>query len=396
MVRSRMTGAGKRVKVKNRRRTEQYTDSIPLAFPGVTEVRPYRLRTYIISGLLFTTALILAVSLAFVLNNSSGVLSPSNQVLESESESVLDPVRVDLPQLDPDDHVPDEYVISLRRSPLNAKEAWLKQFGQTVTEVCNCELIDVLSAATLATLVVKGKETDIKKLVQLKEVERIGRHIYFKAHSHVNEEYLLHAQDKNVPWGLRRIAKREKESDNRDFIGNINNGKGVDVYVIDSGVDTSHPDFGGLTRFGYNGVGNESDEDLNGHGTHVAGIIAGKTFGVATESNIISLKAVTNMSLGLKRYDEDVERYIDLVVSEGMPVILSAGNNGTDACLFTPAWLPSTITVSATNDMDKLYASANYGECVDMLAPGARGHCILVSWKKKSCVKWHFNGCTAR
>ena len=77
-----------------------------------------------------------------------------------------------------------------------------------------------------------------------------------------------------------------------------------------------------------------------------------------------------NMSLGVKGRSDEIEKYVSRVTREGAPVVASAGNDQTDACLFTPAWMPLAITVSATNIIDELYISTNNGECVDMLAPG--------------------------
>ena len=76
------------------------------------------------------------------------------------------------------------------------------------------------------------------------------------------------------------------------------------------------------------------------------------------------------MSLGVEGRSREIEKYVSLVTREGVPVVAVAGNNQTDACYFTPAWMPLAITVSATNINDELYISANNGECVDLLAPG--------------------------
>ena len=155
----------------------------------------------------------------------------------------------------------------------------------------------------------------------------------------------------------------------------------VDVFICDSGLDISHPEFGGRARVGFNAIGYESDDDLNGHGTHVAGTVGGRKFGVATDCNIISVKVlngtghgsvnaivrgmmykweeilrrktdtgekrkvVVNMSLGVKGRSDEIEKYVSRVTREGAPVVPSAGNDQTDACLFTPAWMPLAITV---------------------------------------------------
>ena len=71
------------------------------------------------------------------------------------------------------------------------------------------------------------------------------------------------------------------------------------MYILDSGVDISHPEFGGRARVGFNAIGYESDHDLNGHGTHVAGVVGGRKLGVATDCNMISVKVEYNLKLFL-------------------------------------------------------------------------------------------------
>ena len=125
----------------------------------------------------------------------------------------------------------DEYIIDLRESPQNANKAWLKEFAKTVTDVCNCKLLDISSAATLASYLVKGKEVDIRKLVQLKEVEFIERNMYVVMYSQGNkEELMVHAYGENVPWGLQRITQRGRVQ-SRNFRRNIQSGTGMEFYI---------------------------------------------------------------------------------------------------------------------------------------------------------------------
>lgn len=133
------------------------------------------------------------------------------------------------------------------------------------------------------------------------------------------------------------------------------------MYVIDSGVDISHPEFQGRAKFGTSFLAKGTNPDTNGHGTHVAGIIASRTYGVAKSANIISVQiikaggigesihfvkaiefvfdavkksgrpSIIHVSLGRKK-DELIERAIEQVVEAGIYVVAASGNEKDDAC----------------------------------------------------------------
>jgi hypothetical protein len=201
-------------------------------------------------------------------------------------------------------------------------------------------------------------------------------------------------------WALDRIDQRPRELNSRFVYPNT--GSGVHIYVFDSGVRFSHREFDGpkgtraknyWDRFGTDG------SDPRGHGTHVAGIIAGKTYGVAKDALIHSVRvadktgwlnwesliegldrviekhespAIINLSVEARAavrkapVDEAVRR----AVNSGIVVVVAAGNRSTDACLTSPAGEESAVTVAATDRNDDLYFDSNFGRCVDIVAPG--------------------------
>lgn len=197
-------------------------------------------------------------------------------------------------------------------------------------------------------------------------------------------------------WNLDRIDQRSGR-DGQYSIGD--EGAGVHIYVVDTGVSTSHTDFAGRVPTGWTRINDgRGYQDCGGHGTHVAGTAAGTTYGVAKKAAIIPVRvlecngsgwssdvmlgidwaishhlagqpAVMNLSVGgftNSSFDETVQR----AVNDGITVVAAAGNSGVDACGASPARVPSAITVAATNINDEQVSWSNYGSCVDVQAPG--------------------------
>ncbi|KAI9143060.1 peptidase S8/S53 domain-containing protein [Paraphysoderma sedebokerense] len=195
-------------------------------------------------------------------------------------------------------------------------------------------------------------------------------------------------------WGLARISQRDLPLGKQlDVVGD---GEGVDVYVVDTGVNLEHTEFNGRASmpFAYYGP-----KDQNGHGTHVAGTIAGQTMGIAKKASIIGVKvlgasgsgaysdivdglefilknvkktgrkSVVNMSIG-GRFVKSINDAVEDVTSAGIPVVVAAGNNGNNACTYSPSSAPSAITVAALNQTDQKPWWSNSGSCVDIWAPG--------------------------
>jgi len=174
-------------------------------------------------------------------------------------------------------------------------------------------------------------------------------------------------------------------------------GRGVHAYVIDSGIRPTQREFTGRIGNGFSRFGDSTD-DCNGHGTHVAATLGGRTLGVAPEVTIHPVKvlncdglgttsgivagidwvtanrvlpAVANLSLGgfpSPAQDAAVNRLID----SGVTVVVAAGNNGADACSVSPARVPRALTVGASAQVDARASFSNIGPCIDIFAPGLR------------------------
>merc|ERR1719399_2626525 len=216
-----------------------------------------------------------------------------------------------------------------------------------------------------------------------------------------NDESLLELS--GPTWGIDRIDARS----GRDGSYSVSGGSGVHVYILDTGITVSHNDFGGraiatIDATGGNGVsecGGSSycARDANGHGTHCAGTTSGSTWGVAKQSTVHACKvlgdsgsgytswitgsmdwvvsrgskpAVMSMSLGGPGTSSAYRNAINAAVNSGVVVVVAAGNENSNACNFSPAFVPSAITVGATDSRDRRSSFSNYGSCVDIFAPG--------------------------
>jgi len=206
-------------------------------------------------------------------------------------------------------------------------------------------------------------------------------------------------------WGLNKIGADQRAG----------SGSNTYIFVLDTGVRVSHQEFGGravpyLDQSVGNGQFCNGDTscagDVQGHGTHCAGTTAGSTVGVAPGATVASVKvlsdqgsgswswsysaldtlatnsmrpAVASMSLGGSGTQQAMADAVNSAVNAGVVVVVAAGNDNSNACNFSPAFVPSAITVGSTDSNDRRSSFSNYGSCVDIWAPGSSVYSAGVS-----------------
>lgn len=215
----------------------------------------------------------------------------------------------------------------------------------------------------------------------------------------VEQDQMVHleATQYNPPWGLDRIDQPRLPR-NLMYSYPDTAGKSATVYVIDTGVRITHTEFAGRARHGYDFVDRDTNaSDGNGHGTHVATTVAGRKYGVAKQSKIVSVRvlnnsgagtlsgviagvdwvtarrvrpAVANMSLGAG-VSTSLDTAVRNSIASGVTYAVAAGNSNANAAFFSPARVGSALTVGASTWTDSRATFSNYGSLLDMFAPGS-------------------------
>ena len=234
---------------------------------------------------------------------------------------------------------------------------------------------------------IRAKNTTINSLSENSSIEKIY---------HV-KPVKMYGKQTPVTWGLDRLDQESLPLSTTYSWGY--SGKNVDAYVVDTGIKINLPEFEGRATW----VGNTIDSDNTdcvGHGTHVAGTIGSKTYGIAKEVSLFGIKvldcdgsgtdasvaagidlalkhhkqrgkpAVLNMSLGGEGQSAPIAKSILAAYNNGITVVVAAGNDNDDACGYSPAMVPEAITVAASTNTDTLAIFSNVGSCVDVIAPG--------------------------
>ena len=248
-------------------------------------------------------------------------------------------------------------------------------------------------------LFVKGEYTEVMKAKSLSGVKSVQR----------NMIHSIQCTEGSASgcWGLDRTDQVERLSysdplfDGATYVWGDSLGSSTVAYIADTGIDVAHDDFGGRAVHGYTAGEIPTDGDGNGHGTHCAGTVGSDSYGIAKAVQLVAVKvlrdsgfgstngiidglewieddhvsrgtgakSVINMSLG-GGADDAFDAAVASCVDAGIVVVAAAGNSDANACNSSPAREPSAVTVGATDVTDTSAWFTNYGECVDIFAPG--------------------------
>ncbi|MEU3454805.1 S8 family serine peptidase [Micromonospora sp. NPDC006766] len=326
--------------------------------------RPGALRRSALAGI----ALASVTSVVFATTGGTAMAAPS------------DPHRAPARGADTAKAVPDRYIVVLKdgkASPAKARASALtKRHGGSVRKVFTKAINGYSATMNRRQAAQLAADPDVAYVQQV-------------------QRYTATGTQANPPWGLDRIDQTAPKLNGKYAYPNT--GAGVTAYIVDTGIDINHPDFGGRASYGYDFVEDDEEaQDCDGHGTHVAGTVGGTKYGVAKGVKLVAVRvldcegsgttegvlagidwvtanavkpAVANMSLG-GGLDKALNNAVANSIASGVTYAVSAGNESRDACKVSPAAVPTAITVGATDRVDFRAWFSNYGRCVDTFAPG--------------------------
>ncbi len=232
------------------------------------------------------------------------------------------------------------------------------------------------------------------------------------------QEYTASIVQASATWGIDRVDQRLGPlSTTYSYVTTASD---VTAYIIDTGIRTSHTQFGARATLGFDAFRKAAaNGDCNGHGTHVAGTVGGSTYGIAKQVRLVAVRVldcngsgttsgviagidyvagrkaaspgtpmVANMSLG-GGASTALDNAVANAVSRGVVFAVAAGNSNVDACTASPARAPSALTVGATTTSDARASYSNFGVCVDIFAPGSG---ITSSWSTSNSATATISG----
>lgn len=314
---------------------------------------------------------------------------------------------------------------------LKPKDTYLTNFNfnfHTFVQEHNLVHLTTIDDLTLYTTTFDNFYSYQNTISELFEIEYEQVYTFVKDDQYVfyynsdENSFDMKSTSTEVPWHLDRISKHSLPLDGvfpYGTSGSCHNNSGVEIhtYVVDTGIDVSHPEFEGRATFLENFTDDGEDSDGNSHGTHCAGIIGSKTYGVCKDAKLFAIKvldsqgsgstmgviagldyafkrhleqhkqnpnvrSVLSMSLG-GGYSKMMNMVVEKMVqtSETFYIVVAAGNEDSDACNTSPASAEGVLTVMASDKNDQRAYFSNYGKCADLYAPGVNVKSTVLNGK---------------
>ncbi|KAI9293619.1 putative subtilisin-like protease precursor [Neoconidiobolus thromboides FSU 785] len=289
--------------------------------------------------------------------------------------------------------IPDEYIINLKKDTRTTIDAHLDVVQSLFKDRSDSNKIKNVYKNLGKMYHAKFTPEILDKVRNLPDVDFVE----------TDGKVSIQAVQTNAPWGLARISQRQFT--NKSTYTYNGDGNGVVVYVVDTGIAIGHPEFEGRAVWGANFVNGSPNNDENGHGSHCAGTIGSRTYGVSKKVTIVAVKVldkngsgswsgiisgfnwvagdrrgakgnIISASLGGGKIDS-VNNAVDAATSKGVLCVVAAGNDNKDACDVSPASAQTAFTVGASDINDNKASFSNYGQCVDIIAPGVN---VLSTW----------------
>ena len=284
--------------------------------------------------------------------------------------------------------VQGEYIVVLKEQPGLLGSSDVASQARSMARAYSTQVLNTYSHA-LRGFVMQGDEAAARAMSADPAVA------YVQENGRVQ---MAATQDSPPAWGVDRVDQDALPL-NRSYSSEAD-GAGIHAYVLDTGIRSTHSEFEGRATKDFDTyVGTALDtggDDCNGHGTHVAGTLGGKTFGVAKKVQLHGVRvlsctgggsyagiiagvdwvtgnaqkpAVANMSLGGGQF-QAMDDAVNNSINSGIVYVVAAGNSTANACDYSPARVPQAITVGATTDTDARRSDSNFGSCLDIFAPG--------------------------
>ncbi|ALG15649.1 S8 family peptidase [Kibdelosporangium phytohabitans] len=296
--------------------------------------------------------------------------------------------------LDADGVVKDSFVVVLKNADQTTTLG--QKYGASVTHTYKSALNGFAATMTEA----QARKLAADPAVQYVQANRTLR--------------ITDTQPNPPSWGIDRIDQRNLPLDNSYTYST--SASNVSAYIIDTGIRVTHQTFGGRAKPGFDAITSGGNaNDCHGHGTHVAGTVGGKEYGVAKAVNLFAVRvldcngsgttaqvvagidwvtanavkpAVANMSLG-GGADATLDAAVQKSIASGVTYAIASGNSNANACNYSPARVPEGITVNASTNTDGRASFSNYGTCTDIFAPGQN---IVSSWNTNDTATNNISG----